>query len=421
MGGDFMKQLLLFQPGVETLKFFSERLAEEYTAMGYHVRLVRIHESFSSVKELCEYLSQGETVMITFNFHAIQREAIFYTEEKELLWDLYSVFCINIIVDHPFYYYDELKSLPKRYLQICIDQDHTDYMKRFYPQIALGETLPLAGCRFREDFPFADKDNLPDISSVPGFCFQSEAEKTDILPQESRSTSVVFTGCFTNPDFFLPYMKRNGKEYEVFYQGILDDLLANPDRCIHEVYLQHLNRELPDLGSEDLTNVMNKMIFLDLWTRFTFRGRVIRSLVDAQIPVRCIGAGWETLSCKNPSLLTQSGYSDTQICLKEIAGAKISLNVMPWFKKGAHDRIYSSMLNGAVCVTDPSSYLLEHFTNDDTLVYYRLNQIDSLPQIVLDLLSSETKRIKIAGSAYRLAAGRLTWTDYAKKLIPYFS
>ena len=356
-----MKRLLLFQPSVETLHFFSDRLAEEYVKLGYEVRLIRIHEPFFGTEKIIDFIKGQETVMITFNFHGIQREAIFHTPEGELLWDKYDVSCINIIVDHPFYYYEELQYLPKRYLQICIDEDHTDYMKEFYPEIALGETMPLAGCDYRDSFSGGRalslrEDVIDPSKDIPNVYPKSLGRQ----PIASRSTSVVFTGCYTSPDFFLPYMKRNGEEYDAFYHGILDDLMAAPDQCIHTVYLRHLNRELPELTKEDLKNVMNKMIFLDLWIRFTFRGKTIQTLLDAGIPVHCIGAGWETLPCKNKQLLTQTEYSDTAVCLKAAAEAKISLNVMPWFKRGAHDRIYSAMLNGAVSVTDKSQYLTEH-------------------------------------------------------------
>lgn len=412
-----MQQLLLFQPGVETLKFFSERLAEEYKALGYEVRLVRIREPFSGLSDLTEYLSRGETTLITFNFHGLQREAIFHTPEGLLLWDLFSVYCINIIVDHPFYYYEELQYLPERYLQICIDEDHTDYMKRFYPQVRLGKTMPLAGCRTRTEFPFQEKDAYGDFSTISHIS-KGKSQK-ELLSVSNRSTNVVFTGCFTSPDYFLPYMSRNGEDYNVFYHGILDDLLADPDQCIHTVFLRHLNRELPDLSEEDLKNVMNKMIFIDLWIRFTFRGRVIQTLVDADIPVHCIGAGWETLDCKNKHLLTQSGYSDTAVCLNAIANAKISMNVMPWFKRGSHDRIYSSMANGAVCVTDPSEYLLSHFANGDKLFYYRLNHLDSLPELVSGLLSDPDRLQSVSNRAAVFANTELTWENYAKELQNY--
>ena len=417
-----MKRLLLFQPSVETLHFFSDRLAEEYVKLGYEVRLVRIHEPFFGTENLIDFIVPHETLMITFNFHGIQREAIFHTPEGELLWDKYDVACINIIVDHPFYYYEELQYLPKRYLQICIDGDHTDYMKLLYPEIALGETIPLAGCDYRNSFgggtPLPLRDDVIDPATwIPNLT----GETMTFLPIAERSTPVVFTGCYTQPDFFLPYMSRNGAEYDAFYHGILDDLLADPDQCIHTVYLRHLNRELPELSTEDLKNVMNKMIFLDLWIRFTFRGKIIQTLVDADLPVHCIGAGWETLSVKNKNRLSYTEYSDTQVCLKAISEAKLSLNVMPWFKRGAHDRIYSSMLNGTVCVTDKSQYLLEHFSDGDMLRYYDLKNLSALPDIVTGLLERPDTMQQIADKARAYAGKNLTWKQYAEKLIPYFS
>lgn len=417
-----MKRLLLFQPSVETLHFFSDRLAEEYVRMGYEVRLVRIHEPFFGTEPLIDFIKDHETVMITFNYHGIQREAIFHTPEGELFWDKYDVACINIIVDHPFYYYEELKYLPKRYLQICIDGDHTDYMKQFYPKIALGETMPLAGCDYRDSFgggaPLSLREDVIDPSAwIPNLT----GTTIPFLPIAERSTPVVFTGCFTQPDFFLPYMSRNGAEYDAFYHGILDDLLENPDQCIHTVYLRHLNRELPELNTEDLKNVMNKMIFLDLWIRFTFRGKVIQTLADADIPVHCIGAGWETLPVKNKNRLTYTEYSDTSVCLKAISEAKLSLNVMPWFKRGSHDRIYSSMLNGAVCVTDKSRYLTEHFADGDMLRYYDLKNLSALPDIVTGLLERPDTMQEMADRSQKYAMEHLTWKQYAEKLIPYFS
>ncbi len=417
-----MKRILLFQPSVETLHFFSDRLAEEYIKMGYDVRLVRIHEPFFGAEQLIDYIVPHETVMITFNYHGIQREAIFHTPEGELLWDKYNVSCINIIVDHPFYYYEELKYLPKRYLQICIDEDHTDYMRQFYPEIRVGETMPLAGCNYRASFgggaPLSLKDDVIDPATwIPNLTGNIIPQ----LPVAERSTDIVFTGCYTDPDFFLPYMKRNGAEYEAFYHGILDDLLADPDQCIHTVYLRHLNRELPELTKEELKNVMNKMIFLDLWIRFTFRRNAIRSLLDADIPVHCIGAGWDKLPTKNKSRLTHTEYSDTKVCLKALSEAKISLNVMPWFKRGAHDRIYSSMLNGAVCVTDSSEYLLRHFTDKDTLCYYSLKELHRLPGIVTGLLAHPDTMEDIASRAYTYAKDNLAWKQFAKELEPYFT
>lgn len=416
-----MKRLLLFQPSVETLHFFSERLAEEFAQAGYEVRLVHIREPFNGTDALKAFIVPHETVMITFNFHGIQREAIFHTPERELFWDLYDVACINIIVDHPFYYYEELKYLPKRYLQICIDGDHTDYMKRFYPDIRCGEFLPLAGCSYRASFAKGmTSPQQPDVINPTVLLSPESLNSPAPAPIASRSTKVVFTGCYTSPDFFLPYMQRNGADYDAFYHGILDDLLAAPEQCIHTVYLRHLNRELPELTEEELKNVMNKMIFLDMWIRFYFRGNVIRTLLHAGIPVHCIGAGWNVLPVEKTALLTHTEYSDTAVCLKAISEAQISLNVMPWFKRGSHDRIYSSMQNGAVCVTDKSEYLLTHFPDGELLRYYDLREIEKLPALVTNLLEHPDKMQQLADRAYAYAKENLTWKQYATQLIPYF-
>lgn len=417
-----MKRLLLFEPSVETLHFFSDRLAEEFISMGYEVRLVRICEPFLGTAALLDFIVPHETVLIAFNFHSLQKEAIFHTPDGKLFWDVYDVACINIIVDHPFYYYEELRYLPKRYLQICIDEDHTDYMRRFYPSISCGKTMPLAGCAYHTSFDSGRSSSFQeDVQNPSLWTTSSSADTPSVRSISERSTDVVFTGCFTSPDFFLPYMKRNGAEYDTFYHGILDDLLADPDQCIHTVYLRHLNRELPELSDEDLKNVMNKMIFLDLWIRFTFRGKAIQALLDADLPVHCIGAGWNVLPVAKKSRLTYTEYSDTAVCLKAISKAKLSLNVMPWFKRGSHDRIYSSMLNGAVCVTDKSRYLLTHFKDGAFLRYYDLKDLSTLPQTVTDLLKHPDTMQAISDRAAFYARKHLTWKQYAKELEAYFS
>ena len=94
---------------------------------------------------------------------------------------------------------------------------------------------------------------------------------------------------------------------------------------------------------------------------------------------------------------------------------------MPWFKRGAHDRIYSSMQNGTVCVTDPSRYLTEHFMDGDMLRYYDLKNLSALPDIVTDLLDHPDTMQQIADRARSYAKEHLTWKQYAEKLIPLFS
>ena len=74
-------------------------------------------------------------------------------------------------------------------------------------------------------------------------------------------------------------------------------------------------------------------------------------------------------------------------CLEALADSRLSLNVMPWFKDGAHDRIFNSMCNGAVCITDHSKYLDEILTPDENIIFYDLKQLDKLPEIFENALN----------------------------------
>lgn len=70
-----------------------------------------------------------------------------------------------------------------------------------------------------------------------------------------------------------------------------------------------------------------------------------------------------------------------------MADAKIVMNFMPWFKDGSHERIYNSMLNGAVCLTDPSLFLEKYHKDMDTIAYFHLNDPEEASDKI-DLLLS---------------------------------
>lgn len=71
-----------------------------------------------------------------------------------------------------------------------------------------------------------------------------------------------------------------------------------------------------------------------------------------------------------------------------ISRSKISVNVMPWFKQGAHDRVFNSMLNGAVCVTDTSGYLKDNFIDGENIIFYNLENIDAAADKIKRLLTN---------------------------------
>ena len=107
-----MKKIVLFVGGVETLAYFSIQMGNEWKRMGYSVFYFDLEDEMNSAKKLRKFVKPGETVLVTFNFEGLEKEAGVYKEGIGYVWDEYGIPCYNIAVDHPYYYHERLADLP---------------------------------------------------------------------------------------------------------------------------------------------------------------------------------------------------------------------------------------------------------------------------------------------------------------------
>lgn len=391
-----MKKIILFKGGVETLEFFSKQLAIAFNEMGYHTFFFDIQNQFDSFNELICFCHKDEAVMITFNFIGLSGETIFNNNGK-LFFDEYGIRCINIVVDHPFYYYKNFQTLPKDYIQFCIDKTHIKYMNRFHGNVKLGTFLPLAGTAY----------------SVSGY----NTDSSNNFVQ--RSIDIIFTGNYTPPSKFEPEITRLGDEYTRFYMDIIDDLTAHPWLTIDSAFETHITRDIPDISDKDLDLCMSNMIFIDLYIRFYMRGKIIKTLVDNGFKVDVFGSGLDLQHYEHPENLIIHGGVNSLTCLRRLTTAKISLNIMPWFKDGAHDRIFNAAMNGAVNLTDGSLYLHEIFDGKNALAFYELSDINKICDITDNLLSNSEKLKQMSENAIKITSGWHTWYQRAAILKQY--
>ena len=243
---------------------------------------------------------------------------------------------------------------------------------------------------------------------LSGGCFCHWRE--DTLPKwEERPYDVVFTGNYTPLSKFEPTIERHGKEYADFYYGIIEDFKKHPHLGMDIGIREHLLSEVEDITEDGVKEMMPNMIMIDLYVRNYFRGKVVQTLVDAGVSVHCFGAGWEFLPCEHPENLIKEGGVDSLACLQALSKAKVSLNVMPWFKDGAHDRVFNSMLNGAVCFTDWSRYLAENLRDGEDIFFYELDALECLPDMVQGILENRKKWEHMQKAAYETAEKSHTW------------
>lgn len=385
-----MKKIMFFEGDIETQGYFSRQIAEAMQELGHEIFMYDLSRAWNSTEKFFRFFEKGNTVLINFNFHGMSGEEYFLDENGRTMWDALEIPSYNIVVDHPVYYHHFLENVPKNYHHISIDRNHEKYMRRFFPEIKLAPFLPLAGTEL-----YQNKSNVP---------------------IECRKYDVMMVGNYCSPQTFEQYITRIDDEYTAFYYGIIDDLLANPEKTVEGVTEAHLLDELGEVPEDELKKALASVTFIDLYVRYTVRGQMVQELVDAGIKVHVFGDGWQLLPCRHKENLIGMNPLDSVGCLKKLCQSKISLNVMPWFKDGAHDRIFNTMLNGSVCLTDSSVYLDSILHDGIDCSLYSLKEKERLPEIVGALLADSAKMQNIADEGYKMAKSGHTWAHRARQL-----
>mgnify|MGYP002516198109 FL=1 len=384
-------QIITFHGDVETTSYFLTQIEKQLRKDGYEVCPFYFDTEKKTAEGMGE-IRQG-AYFLTFNFAGLYGGDTWLDDGKDIpVVDRYALYCINIIVDHPYHYHDfmqeQLKRRGDRYMQICIDQLHMAYMQRYFPQIKLGPFLPAAG--------------------------------TELLcrPWKERKTDLLFTGTYVCPSHFDVFINRNGEEYSRFYHSIIDEVLADPQQLLENVARRRLVEEIPEVTEEEIRETLGHIQFLDYYIRFTLRGNVVAALADAGLKIHIIGAGWENLPCRHPENLILSPYVSSEECLLALADAKLALNVLPCFHAGAHDRIFNTMLAGAVCVTDSNAYLDQILIDEENVILYDREEPEKLAERLAAFLQPQMdeKLQQIADRGRKLALTGHTWEARTKIL-----
>lgn len=388
-------KVILIKNAVETLGYFSEQIALELERLGYDTYFIDYDALYESLTGLTKFVKKGHTALVTFNYIGLGEEEIFKDEKGHFIWDAYDVKYVNILVDHPLYYHSKLVSDLPRMTLFCVDREHVNYVKRFYPGMK-AKFLPLAG-------------NIK---------LQNELPEERFVPYSERKYDLVFTANYVPIEHLEQQFSNLDEEYATFYRGIVDDLIANPVQSIDVVMERHIREELGEVPDGDIRGAMSGMLFIDLLVRTYFRGQIVKELAEADVKVHVFGADWDMLACRKPeNIIAKSGLISSVRCVDAVRNAKIALNIMPWFKDGAHDRVFTAMLQKTVPLTDDSRFLRKEFTDGEDIVFFSLEGRKYLPDIVRMLLRYEENAMHIAEMGYRRAEETHTWKSRTRILV----
>lgn len=293
------------------------------------------------------------------------------------------------LVDHPAAHRGRLARLDDRAVVFVCDRRHEAYIRKYCPNIKHVKYIPLSG----------------------------EASEC-CIPYDKRSKDIVFTGTYQKPEMVYKTIFSWPENVREIAKHMAASIIEDSDQDL-EICLQNcLEMFGIEVSPERFHELADGFFPVDLYARNYYRDRMIRSLVENGLKVHVFGNGWETFEGKGKeNLIIEKG--NWYVARKAVADAKISLNIMPWFKDGFQERIAAAMLSGTVSVTDESAYIRENFADGKELVLYSLKNLEELPVKVKWLLSHPDEAEKIAAAGKERAKKELTWQHRTLEMVRY--
>ncbi len=364
----------------DSLNGFRQLLGEALTEAGCSV-------SYASPDELENYIGLCDMV-IGFNIQTNIKDS-----HGVYLYDSFGVPVVDFIVDHPYMHHQALSAKLRQLYVLCLDDNHVSYIKRCYPHIAGVYRTFLTGQR---------------AEHVPAY--------------EKRRYEVLFSGSYADEQKILEGISQLGDVVAGVCYDVIQYLLDNPNQTEEFAFDKVLAKSGVEMNREEYAAFLHfAMPSVDYFFRNYYRHVLITDLVEAGLPVTVCGNGWSELSCAaNPNLTILPPVSFEQT-FSMIADSKILLNIMPWFKAGLHDRIFTAMLNETVCVTDTSDVIERLFTNHRELVSFSLTEKDVLPQLVGELLENPRRAEEIARQGFAKAKEQFGAREIANTVLQVFA
>lgn len=343
------------------------------------------NDFFLKILEMDSEIDEN-THVITFNNTGVNLPI----GNGENYWEIKNVKLHNIQVDTPIFYKSTL-DLNLNCMQIVsIDGYHDQFIKRYYPTYRKSIFVPHGGAR----------------------------DERYIKRYEEREIEVLYLGGKQEAEkqpFEIPMLADKGKALREVAMQLMTEDLSLPVETVMEAYFQTMAPEL----TEQMQLICIYAVYRDVvrTIRAMYQEKIIGMLAQAGIPVTIYsGGGWHKMGEAYQGIVTVKERVHPAKCLELIGNSKICLNIQPWFKNGAHERVYNAMLNEAVCVTDTSEYLTRHYTHGRDIIFYELNRLDKFVEDVKYVLASPEYAKTIIDNQRQRAADQ-TWADRLEEII----
>lgn len=380
--------------------------SDKYNGHAFEVFLEKLYEAFSDLNFEPVYINIDKVVNI--------QNAIFLMQSNQVLFSI----GINDTMlriygsDKPTYVYDYLDTVhvsllqdapysvkigdiyaPARNHLICyLDRSHGDFIR------ILGLAAEGSTCCF-----------LP-----MGGCMEPAISEKQVWETEKIYDVVVCAGLWSgNPQ------RSWHNEADRVTSKILDCIADYMEEYPVNVY-EAAKHTFNDLDLD--LNIMLPMLEPHLWSLLEYiktyrRIRAVEYIVSNNVRVDVFGSGWENVSYANKlNLHGQVSYYES---VQAIRKSKILFQDQAEFNDGAHDRVFTAMLNSTVVVSEYSKYLDEIFYRNKEIFFYDWKNGIQQVKIIGELLNDNDKRLKVAKNAYKKAVRNHQWINRAEIIVDF--
>ena len=300
------------------------------------------------------------------------------------LFDYYHGPKFNYWPDHPSVFYHQMSKTPKDYYILTQDRNYVDFINKYYKK-AKAFCLPPGG-----------------------------KEVTDIIPFKDRRYDTAFVGTYQNWKANLEGMNFGDETAITLRDTYIDVLMTQNDLPEEKAFSKALNRIGLNINDDTFLELLHQMHLLTGGVvSAVYREKLIGSIVNSGLYLDVFGDSWyESPFCDSPFLRIHPALDSNDIS-KIYADSKISLNIMTWHKDSITERVLDAMSSGSIVITDRTDSMMKEFSSGKDILYYSLNNIESVPGLIRDHIDDEAMAKR---GRQKVLADHL-WTNRAKQLL----
>jgi hypothetical protein len=387
-----MKKCIIIRSEWKIINGWAPAYAEAFRLLGYEVFLA---DSFTDVLKIlsCSIKSGCEgsfEFLLTFSGFGIEQAS-----ECGLSIESLGIPLVSLYIDHP---------------------ENTAYRLCQMPANSF------AGLFDRGDIIYARKY----INSQTRYFFLTDAglEHPDPLPGfDERDIDVLFCGTIPSGYQTRDVVAGTGRPNLLAIFDKLTDMLLTNDKISPYTAFEKLCN---DAGFDFVPDGTEKAFihsFLSLATHYV-RGRrriaLLRTLLDSELKIACVGDSNQTKIFNSPNLEVLDAMKLNTFgegYLKMIRRAKVTINTSPLSQYALSERQPTSMLNGALVVSDMNPYMDIYFKDNRDLIAYSHSDYSTLPERIRQVMCNREKWAAMTQSAYAAAKEHHTFINRAKEIL----